>query len=171
MNFYEKELNNEIARFKSTLQCLTYQKTTIDQFEKLVEAIKYNGIACNYMISAHEHDQSVSLFIFQEVALESQIIKALHISAAFIGIDINSIKAVLDINYCGYGFALPMTNKNIIRISLNNLKQHFSPLDVERILNEAKTTIVTPFFIGVDKAAPDSDVTAYPVKEGTEVTA
>ena len=169
MNFYDQELHYQIDKFKTSINCLTNHKPTIDQFEKLVEVIKDNGIQCSHMITVYTN--SVGLFIFHEVALENHIMKSLQITAAFLKSSIEAIEPVLDINHCSYGFLLKLDNGNKIHISLDKVKKEFSPLDIERMLTEAKTVIPEVYFIGVDKAAPDSDMTVYHVKDGAEVAA
>lgn len=169
MNFYDKELQKQIESFKESIGCLTINKLTIDQFEKLVEVIKYNEIQCNPMIVPQTG--YISLFLFHEVANENHIIKSLHITATLLESSIDVIEPVLDINHCTYGFVLKLDNKNKIHISLDSFKKEFSPLDIERMLTDAKTVFPDVFFIGVDKAAPGSDMTVYHVKDAAEVAA
>lgn len=145
MNFYDKELRNHIESFKESIACLTKNKPTINQFEKLVEVIKDNEIQCNPMIVTHTG--YVSLFLFHEVALENHIMKSLQITAAFLKLDIDVIEPLLDINHCTYGFLLNLDNGNKIHISLNEVKKEFSPLDIERMLTEAKTVFSDLWFI------------------------
>jgi hypothetical protein len=97
--------------------------------------------------------------------------KSLQITAAFLKSSIEAIEPVLDINHCTYGFLLKIDNGNEIYISLDKVKKEFSPLDIERMITEAKTVFGEVYFIGVDKAAPDSDMTVYHVKDGAEVAA
>lgn len=145
MNFYDQELHYQIDKFKASIICLTSHKPTIDQFEKLVEVIKDNGIQCNHMITTHT--DCVSLFLFHEVANENHIIKSLHITSSFLNSSIEAIEPVLDINHCSYGFVLKLDNENKFYISLNQVKKEFSPLDIERMLTEAKTIFAELWFI------------------------
>lgn len=159
MNLFNDKLNDLIDSFKGNVAALTLHKDNIDKSEEVLCAFKLNGIEFHHFISTYEYHKSASLFVVMEEPVDSDILKALEISCLLLGVDYASIEPCFEIGHPNYGYSIVNDANYNFRLSLKDIQNEYSPLDIERLLSEAKSKVAPQAFIGFDMTAPESDRT------------
>lgn len=159
MNLFNDKLNDLIDGFKGDVAALTLHKDNIDKAEEVLCAFKFNGIKFRHFISTYDYHKSATLFVLMEEPLDSDILKALEISCLLLGVDYAAIEPCFEIGHPNYSYSIINDDNYNFRLSLKDIQNEYSPLDIERLLNQVKTNTPTQMFVGVDMAAPESDRT------------
>lgn len=159
MNLYDKELNNLIASFKDAVGALTMNKRKVDTLGVIEENIELNGILCTVSAVAHGHDQTLSAIIYIKKHGDSDVLRTLAITCAHLMVTNEAIEPIFDIDSFRYGYEITSADGLKVNVSLYNIRNEYSPLDIERLLSEAKSKVAPQAFIGFDMAAPGSDRT------------
>lgn len=159
MYLFNDKLNDLIDGFKGDVAALTLHKDNIDKSEEVLCAFKLNGILFRHFISTYDYHKSATLFVLMEEPVDSDILKALEISCLLLGVDYASIEPCFEIDHPNYGYSIINDDNYNFRLSLKDIQNEYSPLDIERLLSQVKANTQTKIFIGVDMAAPDSDRT------------
>lgn len=172
MNLYQKELNNLNYRHELDLKALAVNQAKVQLFETIIKALKYNNIENHEQVTVHGGTKlAISFIVYPEKPTDDDVIKAINIICVLVETTPDSISIDCEKSRCTYGYKIRGASGMEITISLRDYTEHFTVTYLQHLLAKCQNTLPEVFFIGVDKAAPDSDVTVHQVKDGTEVAA
>ncbi len=158
MNLYDKELNYLIELFKDQVSALTLNKNNVQKLEQIISSLQFNNIVCGSQLTTHAHDKSVSAVAFLKTPSDTDVLRALAITCAHLDVTHEAIELLFNIDSLNYGYSITGKDGEKITVSVHDIRNEYSPLDIERLLNDFKEGFSAPFFVGIDMAA-GSDVT------------
>lgn len=170
MNLYEKTLNNLNYRHGLDLNALSYNQAKVQLFETIIKALKLNNIEADEQVTVHGGTSlGISFIAYLKNPKDDDVIKAINIICALVETTPNSATSINDdITLCTYGYKIKGAGGIEISVSLRDYTEHFTITYLQHLLAKCQNTLPEVFFIGVDKTAPGSDMTAVAFKENFE---
>lgn len=159
MNLFDENLQALINRFKENVAALTLNKENLEPIEKVLSELELNNISTINFLSTHSVDNSISMFVQIQNADESEIQISLEIACRLLGVDIENVTTVFNVEHPTYGYLINFKDKCEFYISLSDVKTHYCPEAIVGMLEEFKSKKPKQTYLGFDLADPNGDRT------------
>lgn len=152
MSIYDSKLEQLINNFKNDVAAITIHQNSILILENIKAELDACNIDCRYVVTPYA-DRRIGIQIYIITPFDEAITDTLKTTLLHLKTSHESIVVYSNISDFIYGYEIKSREGIEFFISLNELKNQYSPLHLDRLLEELKQT------------APATDHTAEDVAE------